>query len=67
MRRNDAAISSAHGGVPPTMARITAGRRARKEVATLSKRTITTLLGAAFALLVAAPAEAALVYVKDAG
>jgi hypothetical protein len=33
----------------------------------LSKRTITTLLGAALALLVAAPAEAALVYVKDAG
>jgi hypothetical protein len=33
----------------------------------LSKRTITTLLGAAFALLIAAPAEAALVYVKDAG
>ena len=30
------------------------------------KRTITTLLGAAFALLVAAPAEATLVYVKDA-
>jgi hypothetical protein len=33
----------------------------------LSKRTFTTLLGAAFALLAAAPAEAALVYVKDAG
>jgi hypothetical protein len=33
----------------------------------LSKRTITTLLGAALALLVAAPAEATLVYVKDAG
>jgi hypothetical protein len=33
----------------------------------LSKRTFTTLLAAAFALLVAAPAEAALVYVKDAG
>ena len=33
----------------------------------MSKRTFTTLLGAAFALLVAAPAEAALVYVKDAG
>jgi hypothetical protein len=31
------------------------------------KRTITSLLGAAFALLVAAPAEATLVYVKDAG
>jgi hypothetical protein len=30
-------------------------------------RTITTLLGAALALLLAAPAEAALVYVKDAG
>ena len=67
MRRNGAAISSARGGVPPTMARIIAGRRARKEVATLSKRTITTLLGAAFALLIAVPAEAALVYVKDAG
>ncbi len=36
------------------------------EVPTLAKRTITTLLGAAFALLVAAPAEATLVYVKDA-
>jgi hypothetical protein len=33
----------------------------------LSKRTFTTLLGAALALLVAAPAEAALVYVKGAG
>jgi len=33
----------------------------------LSNRTITTLLGAALALLVAAPAEATLVYVKDAG
>jgi hypothetical protein len=33
----------------------------------LLKRTITTLLGAALALLVAAPAEATLVYVKDAG
>jgi Tol biopolymer transport system component len=33
----------------------------------LARRTITTLLGAAFALLLAAPAEATLVYVKDAG
>ena len=33
----------------------------------LATRTITTLLGAAFALLIAAPAEATLVYVKDAG
>ena len=33
----------------------------------MAKRTITTLLGAAFALLVAAPAEATLVYVKNAG
>ena len=37
------------------------------EEPTLAKRTITTLLGAALALLVAAPAEATLVYVKDAG
>jgi hypothetical protein len=33
----------------------------------LARRTITTLLGAAFALLVAAPAEATLVYVKQPG
>jgi hypothetical protein len=33
----------------------------------VAKRTITTMLGAAFALLVAAPAHATLVYVKDAG
>jgi hypothetical protein len=33
----------------------------------LARRTITTLLGAALALLVAAPAEATLVYVKDPG
>jgi hypothetical protein len=33
----------------------------------LAKRTITTLLGAALALLLAAPAEATLVYVKNAG
>ena len=33
----------------------------------MARRTITTLLGAAFALLLAAPAEATLVYVKDAG
>jgi hypothetical protein len=33
----------------------------------LAKRTITAMLGAALALLVAVPAEAALVYVKDAG
>jgi hypothetical protein len=33
----------------------------------LTGRTITTLLGAAFALLLAAPAEATLVYVKNAG
>ena len=33
----------------------------------MAKRTITTLLGAALALLAAAPAEATLVYVKDAG
>jgi hypothetical protein len=33
----------------------------------VAKRTITTLLGAALALLVAAPAEATLVYVKGAG
>ena len=33
----------------------------------MARRTITTLLGAAFALLVAAPAEATLVFVKDAG
>ena len=37
------------------------------EAPTLAKRTITTLLGAALALLAAAPAEATLVYVKDAG
>jgi hypothetical protein len=34
---------------------------------TLTSRTITTLLGAAFALLLAVPAEATLVYVKNAG
>jgi hypothetical protein len=45
------------------MARISA----EKEAPTLVKRTITTLLGAAFALLVAAPAEATLVYVKAGG
>jgi hypothetical protein len=33
----------------------------------LARRTITTLLGAALALLAAAPAKATLVYVKDAG
>ena len=33
----------------------------------MAKRTITAMLGAALALLVAAPAEATLVYVKDAG
>ncbi len=33
----------------------------------MTRRTTTTLLGAAFALLLAAPAEATLVYVKDAG
>ena len=33
----------------------------------MARRTITTLLGAALALLVAAPAKATLVYVKDAG
>ena len=33
----------------------------------MTKRTITAVLGAALALLVAAPAEATLVYVKDAG
>jgi WD40-like Beta Propeller Repeat len=33
----------------------------------LAKRTITAMLGAALALLVAVPAEATLVYVKDAG
>jgi hypothetical protein len=33
----------------------------------LARRTITTLLGAALTLLVAAPAEATLVYVKDSG
>jgi hypothetical protein len=33
----------------------------------LARRTITTLLGVALALLVAAPAEATLVYVKDPG
>lgn len=33
----------------------------------MAKRTITTMLGAALALLVAAPAEATLVYVKGAG
>ena len=33
----------------------------------MARRTITMLLGAAFTLLVAAPAEATLVYVKDAG
>src|SRR5262245_17307689 len=45
------------------MARISAEKEAPK----LVKRTIMTLLGAAFALLVAAPAEATLVYVKDGG
>jgi len=34
---------------------------------TVPKRTITTLLGAALALLIAAPAEATLVYVKGSG
>ena len=49
------------------MARIIAGEKGEEGGTTLAKRTITTLLGAALALLVAAPAEATLVYVKDAG
>jgi hypothetical protein len=38
-----------------------------KERPQVARQTITTLLGAALALLVAAPAEATLVYVKDPG